>query len=313
LAASSLVVGHLPSARAASAFPDKPLRIIVGLPPGGSADVVARAVAAPLEKAIKQPVIVENRPGGQFQISMQALTSAPPDGHTLLYFYNGYSSIHVVQKLFDMDKQLIPITQTGSTPIVLLVRGDAPYRTLGELIAFGKANPGKLAYGTFGPGSVEHLKLAQFEKTAGFSGTAVPYRGGPDMLKAVIGGEIAFGMFAGIFAKQFGPSGQVRSLAVFEEKRWSDLPDVPTFREAGIDLSPLSYWGGFAVRTGTPPDIVQKLHKMLVAATIDPSAEEKIVASGAWVSVSPTPADFRAVIDSDIDWMTNVAKDLKLI
>jgi tripartite-type tricarboxylate transporter receptor subunit TctC len=166
--------------RAQANFPRGPVRVIVALPPGGAADGSARTMATVLEKSLKQTVIVENRPGGQFQIAMQALAAAPADGHTLLHVFNSFASVHAVQKLFDLEKQVTPVSTFGITPIALLVRGDSPHRSLQDLIGWARANPGALTYSTLGPGSVEHLKMAQIEQSAGFRGVAVPYRGGPD-------------------------------------------------------------------------------------------------------------------------------------
>ncbi|MFO0235405.1 MAG: tripartite tricarboxylate transporter substrate binding protein [Burkholderiales bacterium] len=301
------------AARAQGAdFPKGPVRLRVALPPGGAADVSARALQGPLEQAWKQSVIVENRPGGQFQIAMQALAAAPADGHTLLHVFNSFASVHAVQKLFDLETQVIPVTRTSITPIVLLVRGNSPHRTLADLVAFGRANPGKLTYSTLGPGSVEHLKMAQIEKAGGFQGVAVPYRGGPDSLKALIGGEIDFQITAGIFAKQFAPSGQVRVLATLEPTRWTDFPDVPTMAEAGVAVPPMTYWGGYVVRAGTPSALVDRLRADLAAAAVAQPVVERLAAAGGLPSVSPSREDFRKLIASEIAWMGAAAKELGL-
>jgi tripartite-type tricarboxylate transporter receptor subunit TctC len=301
------------AARAQGAdFPKGPVKMIVALPPGGAADVAARAMQGPLEQIWKQPVIVENRPGGQFQIAMQALAAAPADGHTVLHVFNSFASVHAVQKLFDLESQVIPITQTSITPIVLLVRGNSPHRSLAELVAFGRANPGKLTYSTLGPGSVEHLKMAQIESAGGFTGTAVPYRGGPDSLKALLGGEIDFQLTAGIFAKQFAPTGQVRVLATLEPTRWKDFPDVPTMAEAGVAVAPMTYWGGYVVRAGTPLTIVDRIRADLAAVAVLPAVTDRLAAAGGMSSVSPSREAFRQQIASEIAWMGSAAKQLGL-
>jgi tripartite-type tricarboxylate transporter receptor subunit TctC len=288
------------------------VRIIVALPPGGAADVATRALQSPLEQLWKQPVIVENRPGGQFQIAMQALSASPADGHTLLHVFNSFASVHAVQKLFDLESQVVSVTQVSITPIVVLVRGNSPYKTLGELVAFGRANPGKLTYSTLGPGSVEHLKMAQIESAGGFTGTAVPYRGGPDSLKALIGGEIDFQITAGIFAKQFAPSGQVRVLATLEPVRWKDFPDVPTMAEAGLAVPPMTYWGGYVVKAGTPSAIVDRLRADLAAVAVLAPVTERLAAAGGQPSVSASREAFRQMIASEIGWMGEAAKRLGL-
>lgn len=299
-------------ARAQSDFPRGPLRIIVALPPGGAADVAARSIAQALEKSLKQSIVVENRPGGQFQIAMQALMTAPADGQTLLHVFNSFPSVHAVQKLFDLEKQVVPVAMTSITPIVGLVRGDSPHKSLRELFAWARANPGKLTYSTLGPGSVEHLKMAQVEKAAGFKGVAVPYRGGPDAVKGLIGGEIDFQFTAGIFAKQFAPTGQVRVLATLEPTRWRDFPEVPTLAEAGVDVPPMTYWGGFVVRAGTPADRVQRLFTELAAASVQPEVVERLAAAGGLPSVSKSPEEFRQLIASEVAWMGEAARGLDL-
>ena len=299
-------------ARAQSDFPKGPLKLIVGLPPGGAADIIARTGAALLEKSLKQAVVVENKPGGQFQISMQALLNAPADGHTMLYIYNGYASVSATLKLFDLEKQVVPIAQVASTPIVLLVRNDSPHKTAKDLWAYARANPGKLTYGTLGAGGVEHLKWTQIEKAMGFKGTSVPYKGGPDSMQGVLTGEIDCLLTAGLFAKLYVPKAQARVLAVFEPTRWQDFPEVPTMAETGVNVPPLAYWGGYVAKAGTPPEIVQRLHREIAAGAVMPQMLERLTATGAMPLVSKTPDDFRKVISSDIAWMTEAAKGLNL-
>jgi tripartite-type tricarboxylate transporter receptor subunit TctC len=299
--------------RAQATFPRGPVRVIVALPPGGAADGSARTMATVLEKSLKQTVIVENRPGGQFQIAMQALAAAPADGHTLLHVFNSFASVHAVQKLFDLEKQVTPVSTFGITPIALLVRGDSPHRSLKDLIGWARANPGGLTYSTLGPGSVEHLKMTQIEQSAGFRGVAVPYRGGPDQLKGLMGGEIDLMLSPSIFVKQFAPTGQVRALASLEPERRSNFPDLPTISEAGFAVSPMHYWGGYVVRAGTPAELVQRLHKELAAAAYDRAIVERTAANGGMPAASASPEEFRALISSEIAWMGEAAKALGLI
>jgi tripartite-type tricarboxylate transporter receptor subunit TctC len=311
VAAAAAATAALPL-RAQTGFPSGPLRIVVSVPAGGAADVSTRALAIVLERNMKQPVIVENRTGGNFQIAWQALQAAPADGHTLLHVFNSFPSVHAVQKLFDMEKQCVPISLAGATPIVVLVKGDAPYKTLGEMLAFARANPGRLSYSTTGVGTFEHLKMAQFERTGGFKGLAVPYRGGPDAVKGLLGGEINFMMAPAIFAKQFAPGGQVRVLATMDSTRWKDMPEVPTLAEAGLNLPPANYWGGYVVRSGTAPDIVQRLYREVAVAAMDPSVVEKLAASGQTPLISRSTEEFRQFLSSEMAWLSEAAKGLDL-
>ena len=289
-----------------SGFPKGPIRIIVGLPVGGSADVVVRATAIQLEKSLKQPVIIENRTGGQFAIAMQALLSAPPDGQTILHIYNGFPASQVTRKLFDLDKQTVALAMTYSTPMVLMVRNDSPHKTLGDALAFARSNPGRLSYGVLGVAGLEHLKLAQIERASGVKGLAVPYKGGPDMVQALIGGEVDIAPAAGIFTKIY--AGRVRALAVMEPQRWKDLPDVPTLAEAGVKVDPLSYWGGFVARAGTSKELITRWSEELVSATQIPATLQRLTATGHAPRYSRSPDEFQQYIRSELAWMSDAAK-----
>ena len=302
----------LPAARAQADFPRGPIKIIIPLPAGGAADVGVRAMAIELEKSLKQPVVIENKPGGLYQIGLQALLQAPADGHTLLHLNSGMVAVQVVQKRFDLNRQLIPLTVSGETPMVLMVGPASPHKTLKDLVAFGRANPGKLNYATPGPGSIEHLKVAEIEKAAGFTGLNVAYKGGPDMVKAVIGGEVDFTIAPAIFAAQFAPKGQVRVLSAVDAIRLKEFPEVPAIVEAGVSVSPLRLWGGFAVLAGTPAPVVQHLHRELSAAATAASVVERLTPFGMLIQTSKTPEDFRRQIASDAAWMSETAKGLKL-
>jgi tripartite-type tricarboxylate transporter receptor subunit TctC len=188
----------------------------------------------------------------------------------------------------------------------------SPHKTLADLVAYGRAHPGALTYATSGLGSLEHLKIAQIEKVAGFQGLNVPFRGGPDMVKALIGGEVDFTVVATALGAQFAPKGLVRVLAVLDDRRLPEFPEVPTLVEAGVSVSPLRIWGGYAVRAGTPAAVVQRLHGALVAAARDPEMLARLAPLGMTGFTSRTPADFSAQIAADLAWMTATAVALDL-
>ncbi len=302
----------VPTLQAQSDFPRGPIKIIIPLPAGGAADAGVRAMAIEMEKSIKQSVVVENKPGGLYQVGFQALLQAPADGLTVLHLNSGMVAVQVVQKRYDLNKQLQPLTVSGDTPMVLMVGPASPYKTLKDLVAFGRANPGRLSYATPGAGSIEHLKCAQIEKAAGFSGLNVAYKGGPDMVKAVIGGEVDFTVAPAIFAAQFAPKGQVRVLAAVDNMRLKEFPDVPSIVEAGVDVTPLRLWGGYAVHPDTPPVIVQRLFKEFAAAATSAPVVARLTPFGMHIEASKSPDDFRRLITSDAIWMAEVAKGLKL-
>ena len=241
LAASSSLAD---AAWSQAALPAGALRIIVPWPASGAVDVSVRAGVPALERLLGQTVVVDNRAGGQFQLALQAMALAPADGNTLLHLSAGMVAVQAVQGQYDLLADLMPITAVGDTSMVLMVGPRSPHKTLAELVAHGRANPGALTYATSGQGSLEHLKIAQIEKMAGFQGLSVPFRGGPDMVKALIGGEVDFTIVATAFAAQFAPRGLVRVLAALDERRLPELPEVPTVREAGVNVPPLRVWGG---------------------------------------------------------------------
>lgn len=310
--ASALAASSVLPARAQSAFPKGPVRFIIPLAAGGAADVATRAMVPQLEKLWGQPIVVDNRPGGMFVIGLQALAQAPADGHTLIYLFNSIATIQVVHKKYDLNAQLVPVTQTTTSPMILMVGGNSQFKTLRELVAYGKANPGKLTYATLGPGSIEHLKAAQFEQVAGFSATPVPYKSGPDMAKDVIGGQTDFCMIIGTFGPVFVPGGKARVLGILDANRMKELPDVPTVQEAGFALPPLSYWGGYAVRNGTSPDVVRRLNQDIARVAESPEVVEKLSKLSFRPVVSRDSDEFRKVIASDMGWMADVARTIDI-
>lgn len=313
LTASAAAAATLPVHADAPFQPKGPVRIIVPLAAGGAADATTRALTPHLEKRWNQPVIVDNRPGGMFQIGMNLLMQAPADGHTLMYLFNSIATVQVVNKMFDLDKQVVPVTQSTLSPMIILVSGKSPYRTLGELVAYGKANPGKLNYATLGPGSIEDLKAFQFTKMAGFEANAIPYKSGPDMVRDIMGGQCDFVLTIGSFGPATVPDGRGRVLAVLDRVRMPQIPEVPTATETGIELPPLAFWGGYAVRAGTPTEIVQRLHADIARAATSSEVAARLTPLGFSAVASKAPEDFRRVINGDLSWMTEVAKSAGLI
>jgi tripartite-type tricarboxylate transporter receptor subunit TctC len=295
-----------------STFPRGPLKVIMPFGAGGAADAVMRPVALELEKALKQPVLLEHKPGGLFTIGMQAISSAPADGHTLIFLSNSLASVQATQGKFDLTRDLIPIGQMSSIAMVMLVPGNSPFKSVADLVKFAKANPKKLNYGTLGPGSVEHLKTLQMEKISGISAQQVPYKAGTDAVKALVGGEIDLLFTAASFGMAFAPKGQVKVLGVLGTNRLSIFPDVPTMTEAGLEIPPVSYWSGLGVHPDTPQPIVQRLHAEITAASQKDSVRERLSGMAAEPVVSKSPADFRQVIAEEIAWMANVSKGLNL-
>jgi tripartite-type tricarboxylate transporter receptor subunit TctC len=300
-------------ALAQSDYPNRPIRIVLGLPAGGAADIVVRALAQELEQTLKQPVVVDNKPGGLFQIAVQAVASAPADGHTLLYINSSFVTVQAVQKKFDLARQFQPLTLTGETPSVLVVNPNSRFKTMKDLIEFGRARPNELSYGTLGVGTIEHLKSVQLIEAAGFEAKAIPYKGGPDMLNAVIAGDIHFTGVNVFSALPFIKAGKLRALAALDSVRIKALPDTPTIIEAGVNTSTTRIWSGFAVHQSTPAPIVQRLFTELVAAMNSPEITKKYAPLGILTTTSKSTEEFRNLINTEAAWMGAASKKIDLL
>ncbi len=309
----ALGIGSALPALAQADYPQKPIRIVLGLPAGGAADIVVRALAQELEQTLKQAVLVDNKPGGLFQIAVQAVASAPADGHTLLYINSSFVTVQAVQKKFDLARQFQPLTLTGETPSVLVVQANSRFKTMKDLIDFGRARPDELSYGTLGVGTLEHLKSVQLTEAAGFEAKAIPYKGGPDMLNAVIAGDIHFTGVNIFSALPFIKSGKLRALAALDNTRIKALPDTPTIIEAGVNTSTTRIWSGFAVHQATPAPIVQRLFNELVAAMNSPDIVKKYAPLGITTTTSKSPEEFRNLITSEAAWMAAASKKIDLL
>jgi len=300
-------------AQQGTGFPKGTVRIIIPLSAGGAADAQTRPLAVELQNALKETVIVDNKPGGLFMIGLQSLLQAPADGHTLLYLYNSVASVQAVHKKFEINRQLIPVTQTTAMPMVLLVPGTSRFKTLAEMVDYGRAHPGTLNYGTLGVGSTEHLKAVQLERAAGITAMNVPFRAGPEMVRGLIGSEIDFVLTASTFAHTFAPKGQVRVLAVIDSERMKEMPDVPTIAQAGVNIPPLVFWSGYAVRADTPAAIVQRLHAELIAAATSATVQNALSPMGITAATSRSPQDFRKLISDEVAWMSEISRDMQIV
>jgi len=254
-----------PIANAQDKYPSKPVRIIVTYPPGGSNDLVARLVGDKLSKSLGQPVIVENRPGASGNIGFDYVAKAPKDGYTLLLAHAGLaSSAHMYAKLpFDPAKDFAPIIRIADQPNVLIVNPKWPFKNVGELIAYAKANPGKLNVGNSGLGGPQDVAARIFMQMTGTDMLSVTYKGGAPALADLLGGQIDLMFETSPTAVPYAQSGKLRALAVTGDKRLPKLPDVPTVAQAGVSGYKMVAWVGLAAPAGTPPAIVAKLNEQV--------------------------------------------------
>jgi tripartite-type tricarboxylate transporter receptor subunit TctC len=285
----------------AQGYPSKPVRIIVPFAAGGVADLLPRIVGEKLSQKWGQPVIVENKPGASGNIGMEQGARAAADGYTLVLAPTGNLTVNpsLFPKLsFDTHKDLAPITVLASSPNVLVVHPLVPARSFKELVAYAKANPGKLNFASPGEGSGAHLAGELLNIEAGIRATHVPYKGIAPAVNDLLGGNVQM-MFAGISTViQHVRGGKLVALAVASPTRSSQLADVPTVAESGIPGFDVTSWYGLVVRAGTPPEIIQQLHRDIVEALSQADVRERLSGLGL-VPIGNRPEEFQRMIESE--------------
>lgn len=262
----------------AQTYPAKPVRYIVPFPAAGSPDIVARQVADRLGKIWNQQVVVDNRAGAGGTLGAAIAAKSPADGYTL--FQCNIASSAIAESLYatmpyNHQRDFAPISLIGKTPNVLVVHPSMPSRTIAEFIAYAKANPGKLSYGTSAAGSSQQLSMEYFKLTAKIDVVQVPYKGAPQALADLIGGQIPVSVQSVPAVLPVVQSGRVRALAVTSFARLGQLPDVPTVNESVLPGFEVSTWYGLCVPVRTPAPVLDKLHRDLVAALRQPDLEQK--------------------------------------
>jgi len=283
----------------AQQYPSKPIRVLLPYPPGGSTDTFTRIITQRLSESLGQPVVVDNRPGGNTIIGTELAAKAPADGHTFILVASTYAINPSLFKLpYDPNKDLIPIIQAGFSTLVLVVHPSLPPKTLKEFLAYAKANPGKLNYGTVGSGSITHLASELFADVAGISTVNVPYKGTAPMLTDLLGGQLQFALDTPVTSIPHIKSGKLRPIAVSSAKRLGALPEVPTMAEAGLPFE-INAWLGFLAPAGTPKEIVQRLNAEINKILQMPDVREKLAAA-ALEPGGGTPEQFGAVIKADL-------------
>lgn len=268
----------------AQAYPDRPIKLIVSAAPGGTTDITARMIADPLGRALKQSVVVDNRPGGAGTIAAQLVTRAKPDGYTLLLQYSGYQVITplITPNLsWDPIKDFAPVANILSAPQVLVVRSTLPYKTLKELVAADKKDPAKLNYASSGVGSLQQVSTELLNQMAGTKLVHIPYNGTGPSIKDLLGGSVDLTMTTPPPLLPHIANGSMRPLVVTGKSRLPSLPDVPTAAEAGYPDLLVSSWFAIYAPAGTPPDIVNKLASEIETIMKTPAFREKAETLGA--------------------------------
>jgi len=309
--AAALCLAAAPLAGAQSTYPTKPVRLVVPFPAGGTTDILARAAAQKLSEAWGQQVIVDNRPGAGGNIGAELVAKAPPDGYTLLMGTVGTHAINasLYSKLpYDHVKDFAPAILVAGVPNVLVVNPSLPVNSVADLIAYAKANPGKLNFASSGSGTSIHLSGELFKTLAGVQMTHVPYKGSAPALTDLMGGQVQL-MFDNLPSSlAFIKAGKLRALAVTSTSRAAALPDVPTMIEAGVPGFEASSWFGIVAPAGTPREAVMRINGDVAKWLASPDARERLSSQGA-IAAGGSPEDFARHIASDTAKWARVVKE----
>jgi tripartite-type tricarboxylate transporter receptor subunit TctC len=314
-AAFTLALGVAADARAQdTSYPTKPVRLLIGFPPGGLLDTVSRIVGERMQALLGQPFVVEARAGAGGLIATSALAKAAPDGYTLMMINDNHALNPFILKdvPYDSVKDFAPIGFVGSTPLVFNAYPGLGLKSLRDLLEMAKAKKGALTYGSVGPGSLPHLSTALFARAAGVNMIHVPYKGGAPALTDLVGGHLNTMMTSLVVSKGHIDAGRLTPLAVAWKTRLEPLPNVPTMAEVGYAFE-AAYWFGLMAPAGTPPAVIAKLEKALADTVAQPEVRKRLADMG--TIVTPMNAkEFGAFIQSEmVKWRDAVkTADVKI-
>ena len=284
-----------------AAYPDKPIKMMIGYAPGSSTDIVGRIIANDLSIALKQPVVVENRGGAAGSLAADAVAKSSPDGYTVLFAQNGLAiNVAANPKLpFNGQKDLIPVVGVAATPHILIVNNNSKARNVSDLIAMLKANPGKLSFASSGIGNSDHMAGELFLATTGLQAIHIPYKGGSPAATDVLGGQIDF-YFAGMpVGLPLYKGDKVRALAVTSKNRFSGAPELVTMQEAGVKGYEMALWQGMFVPVGTSKEIIATLNNVILKILDTPELKERFIKAGVQIAPMNTQ-QFTELYNSDI-------------
>lgn len=292
-----------PFASAQPSWPSRPIKVLVGYPPGGFTDVTARLICDKLQARLGQPVIVENKPGANGIVAVDMLSKATPDGSTFAVVIAAHAANTTLYKKLPYDpKDVTGVSLIGVSPLVYAANNEGPFKNAKELVAYAKANPGKISYGSSGNGSAVHLSTELLKSVTGTQMVHIPYRGSAAAFTDLLGGQIQlFGDAAqGLIAP--GKAGKVRLLGVASEKRLAALPDVPTFIEQGIAGYVASTWAGMLAPAGTPAPIIERMAEAIAAIVKMDDVKARLDTMGT-IPAGSSPAEFNKFIaDETAKW-----------
>jgi tripartite-type tricarboxylate transporter receptor subunit TctC len=299
---------------AAQSYPNRPVRMIVPYPAGGSVDITARLLQPHLQQALGQPLVIDNRSGASGMVGSDLVAKAAPDGYSILLVFDNHGVNPAVMRhlSYDTERDFAPITLVGTFPLLFLVNTQVPARTLAEFVDYAKANPGKLNYASVGTGSMGHLSAEVFKPLAKIQMTHIPYRGGAPPIQAMLANETQLTLVSPVIASSFIQAGQLRPLAATSLQRSPVLPDLPTVNEQGYPGFEAVSWIGLLTTAGTPQPIIDRLNAETVAVLRKPDVRKRLDELGMKVEAS-SPTELGRFVSAQVAKWTKVAKDNNIV
>jgi tripartite-type tricarboxylate transporter receptor subunit TctC len=293
----------------AQAYPSRPIRLLVGYPPGGSGDFTTRVIGEELSKALGVAVVVENKPGAGGNLAAAEVARAPADGHTLLNGNNHAINLALYRSTGYRDEDFAPICKVATGPTVIVVNNESPFRTLKDLIDYAGANPGRLFNAGAGFGSAPHLAAALFESVAGVKFTSVQFKGGGPAAQSVIAGDTQVMFATSPTVTGFIKGGRMRALAVSKRTASPAIPGIPGAEEAGLPNYEYTFWFGLYAPAGTPRAVVKRVHAIAAKALAKPEVKQKIASQGMDAAPSASPEAFDADNRAEAPALVKVIRD----
>lgn len=309
-AALACAFAFLPLAASAQGYPNKPVKLIVGFPPGGGSDAAARLLADALSKKLGQPFVVDNKPGANTIIGTEFVKSQPADGYTLLFVSASFAINPSLYKLsYDIEKDFTPVGLVALVPLLLIASNESGIKTTADLVARAKKEPGKLTYASFGQGSAAHLAGEMFCAMTGTEILHIPFKGSGPAITEVLGGRVTI-MFPGIgSAMSLAKEGKLKGVAVSTAKRVEADPSIPTVAESGVPGFNISTWESVQAPAGTPPEVVAKLNAAMKEVLATKELREKLIAIGLDPDGTKSPAETAAWVKSEREKFARLVKD----
>jgi tripartite-type tricarboxylate transporter receptor subunit TctC len=296
----------------AQSYPARPIRLVVGFAPAGAADVVARTLQDPMQRALGQPILVDNKPGAGSSLAAEHVAKSAPDGYTVLIA--SPSSIFVNPLLnpgigYQSSRDLVPVTKVSSSPLIVAVNPQLGVQSLRELIAYAKQNPGKLNYASSGNGSAPHMAAVLFQRIAGVDMVHVPYKGGAPAVQSVVAGDTHVSFATPPSVLPLVQGARLKALAVTSRERTALVAGVPGMAEAGLADYEISFWYGFFVPTGTPAEAVRKLYDAANQAIKAPETAKALAPHGTEAAGSASPQEFASFLAQDAKLWSRLVKE----